>query len=86
MKSNLAGIREGLKYFGGVTQVLVVDKIGSAVNAADWFDPDINQEFYHFCSHHGTTVVTVRPKRPTDKNLIEVHPGVFWRWIRRSLR
>lgn len=82
----LAGIREGFKYFGGVTQVLVVDNTRCAVNAADWFDPDINQEFYNFCTHHGTTVVAARPKKPTDKNLIEVHLGVFWRWVRRRIR
>lgn len=82
----LAGIREGFKYFGGVTQLLVVDNTRCAVNEADWFDPDINQEFYNFCSHHSTTVMAARPGRPKDKNLIEVHLGVFWRWARRSLR
>lgn len=82
----LAGITEGFKYFGGVTQLLVVDNTRCAVNASDWFDPDINQEFYNFCSHHNTTVIAARPRSPKDKNLIEVHLGVFWRWVRRKLR
>lgn len=82
----LAGIREGFKYFGGSTQLLVVDNTRCAVNVADWFDPDINQEFYNFCSHYNTTVMAARPGRPKDKNLIEVHLGVFWRWVRRRLR
>lgn len=82
----LAGIREGFRYFGGATQLLVVDNTRCAVNQADWFDPDLNQEFYNFCSHHNTTVTAARPGRPTDKNLIEVHLGVFWRWARRRLR
>jgi len=82
----LAGIREGFKYFGGVTQILVVDNTRCAVNSADWFDPDINQEFYNFCHHYKTTVTAARPGRPKDKNLIEVHLGVFWRWARRRLR
>lgn len=82
----LTGIREGFKYFGGATQLLVVDNTRCAVNRADWFDPDVNQEFYNFCSHYNTTVTAARPGRPTDKNLIEVHLGVFWRWVRRRLR
>lgn len=81
-----AGIGEGFKYFGGATQLLVVDNTRCAVNAADWFDPDMNQEFYNFCSHHNTAVVAARPRRPKDKNLIEVHLGVFWRWVGRRLR
>lgn len=82
----LAGIREGFKYFGGVTQLLVVDNTRCAVNRADWFDADINQEFYNFCSHYKATVIAARPRSPKDKNLIEVHLGVFWRWVRRKLR
>jgi len=82
----LAGIRESFRYFGGVTQILVVDNTRCAVNEADWFDPDMNQEFYNFCGHYGTTVMAARPRRPTDKNLIEVHLGVFWRWVRRRFR
>jgi hypothetical protein len=59
-----AGIREGFKYFGGTTQLLVVDNARCALDKADWFDPDMNQEFYNFCSHHYTTVVAARPGRP----------------------
>ena len=82
----LAGVREGFGYFGGATQLLVVDNTRCAVDTADWFDPDMNQEFFNFCSHYNTTVTAARPGRPTDKNLIEVHLGVFWRWVRRRLR
>lgn len=82
----LAGVRGGFRYFGGVSSTLVVDNTRCAVNAADWFDPDLNQEFFNFCHHYGTALIAARPRRPTDKNLIEVHLGVFWRWARRRLR
>jgi hypothetical protein len=82
----LDGISSGFQYFGGATEILVVDNARVAVNRADWFDPDVNQEFYNFCSHFNTTVIPARPRRPKDKNLIEVHLGVFWRWVRRRLR
>lgn len=82
----LAGVRGGFHYAGGVTETLAVDNTRCAVNTADWFDPDLNQEFFNFCHHYGTALVAARPCRPTDKNLIEVHLGVFWRWVRRRLR
>lgn len=82
----LSGVRGGFQYFGGVTETLVVDNTRCAVNAADWFDPDLNQEFFNFCHHYGTSLIAARPRRPTDKNLIEVHLGVFWRWARRRLK
>ena len=82
----MSGISNAFAYFGGVTQILVVDNTRCAVKESDWFDPDLNQEFYNFCCHFKTTVIPARPRRPKDKNLIEVHLGVFWRWIRRRLR
>lgn len=82
----MSGIENGFNYFGGVTQTLIVDNTKAAVQRADWFDPDINQEFYNFCIHFGTSPIPTRAKRPKDKNLIEVHLGVFWRWVRRRLR
>ena len=47
-ESWLAGIESSLKCFSGVTATLVVDNIRCAVNRADWYDPDINQEFFSF--------------------------------------
>ena len=82
----LAGIRGAFEYFNGVTETLVVDNTRCAVNEADWFDPDVNREFFNFCTHYKTAMIAARPKRPTDKNLIEVHLGVFWRWVRRRIR
>ena len=82
----ISGIAVAFKYFGGVTQYLVVDNTRCAVDRADWFDPDINQEFSNFCRHYRVAIIAARPRRPKDKNLIEVHLGVFWRWIRRKVR
>jgi len=84
-ESWLSGIGESFRYFGGVTQTLIVDNTRCAVNRADWYDPDVNQEFFNFCNHQGTSMIAARPRRPKDKNLIEVHLGVFWRWARRRI-
>jgi hypothetical protein len=82
----LSGVRCGFRYIGGVSQTLVVDNTKCAVKTADWFDPDLNQEFFNFCHHYGTALIAARPRRPKDKNLIEVHLGVFWRWARRKIK
>lgn len=85
-ESWLGGIGAGFRYFGGVTRTLVVDNTRCAVNRADWYDPDLNQEFFNFCNYYDTAMVAARPRRPKDKNLIEVHLGVFWRWVRRRIK
>jgi transposase len=82
----MAGVTAGFQYFGGATELIVADNTRCAVKQSDWFDPDLNPEFYNFCLHHNTTLIAARPRRPKDKNLIEVHLGVFWRWVRRRLR
>ena len=82
----MEGVEKGFQYFGGCSELTVADNTRCAVKQADWFDPDLNPEFYNFCLHHKTTLLAARPRRPTDKNLIEVHLGVFWRWARRKLK
>jgi hypothetical protein len=82
----MSGVRSGFRYFSGVTETLVVDNAKAAVKEADWFDPDLNPEFFNFCHHYGAALIAARPKRPKDKNLIEVHLGVFWRWARRRIK
>jgi transposase len=67
----LSGIGSGFEYFGGVTKCLVVDNAKSLVSEANWWDPDLNPEFFKFCEHFGTAPVPARPGRPKDKNLIK---------------
>ena len=76
----LSGLQRSFEYFGGVTRLVCVDNAKAAVVRADWWDPDINPEFFRFCTHYGVAPVAARPRRPKDKNLIEGALGLFWRW------
>jgi transposase len=76
----LSGIDNGFRYFGGVPELLTVDNPKAMVTRADWWDPDLNPEFYKFCEHVGIAPVPARPSEPKDKNLIECLLGTFWRW------
>lgn len=82
----LSATAEAFRYFGGVPLTLVMDNAKANVTKAHRYDPDINKEFTHFCSHFGTAPIAARPCKPKDKNLIECLLGVFWRWARRRIK
>lgn len=82
----LRSIDEAYRYCGGVALTTVVDNAKAAVTRAHRYDPELNREFSHFCAHHGTAPLATRPRKPKDKNLIENHLGVFWRWAGRRVR
>jgi hypothetical protein len=79
-------IHNSFVYFEGVPKLITPDNMKGSVTKADWYDPDLNPDFSNFCEYYGTAAVPARPRRPTDKNLIEGALGIFWRWIRRKFR
>jgi len=79
-------IGKSYEYFGGVPHTTALDNTKPAVIKAHRYDPDLNPEFSHFCSHYGTAPLAMRPRKPKDKNLIENVLGVFWRWAGPKIR
>lgn len=69
-------------YFGGVPKILVMDNAKAMIQRADWWDPDHNPEFFKICEHFQIAATPARPRKPTDKNMIEGALGIFWRWAR----
>jgi len=60
-----------LKYIGGVPTALVPDCLKSAVTKGSKYEPELNQDYYDFASHYGTTILPARPYKPKDKALVE---------------
>lgn len=79
------GLDHCWRYFGGVPRLLVTDNPKAAVQKADWWDPDLNPEFFRLCEHFQIAATPARPRKPKDKNLIEGVLGIFWRWARPKL-
>ena len=70
------------KYFGGVTETAGIDNASVSVRRADFYDPDVNPEYWKFSKHFGFAPIPTEPGEPTHKAVIENALGVFWRWIR----
>lgn len=82
----LRSVSESFRYFGGIPLTTAFDNAKAAVHRPHRYDPDINREFQHFCEHFETAPLAMRPGQPKDKNLIENHLGVFWRWARSRIQ
>jgi len=65
------------KAFGGVSEYLVCDNLRSAVNKADWYDPDVNGTFLEYANHAGFAPIPARPRKPRDKGSVENHVNLM---------
>jgi len=54
-------------YFGGVPRILVPDNCKTAVQKADYYDPNINRTYGEMARHYGVAVIPARPRKPRDK-------------------
>ena len=70
------------RYFGGVPETVGIDNATVSVRRADFYDPDVNPEYWKFSEHFGFAPIPTAPGEPTHKAVIENLLGVFWRWVR----
>lgn len=75
-----------LRFFGGVSKVLVPDQLRSAVSKPSRVDPGINRTYAAFARHHGTTICPARPRKPKDKAKAENAVLIVQRWVLARLR
>jgi transposase len=78
--------RNALHYIGGVPKAIVPDCLKSAVTKSDWYEPEINPEYFDFARHYGTAILPARPYRPKDKALVEGSVRIVYSWIFARLR
>ena len=74
------------EYFGGVTQVIVIDNLRSGVARACRYEPDLNPSYQDFAAHYGVAVLPARVRKPRDKAKAEVAVQGIERWILAPLR
>ena len=67
-----------LKYFGGVTPIIICDNCKQAVLAnTDWIQPDLNKDYAEWAEHNGTTVLPAKVRRPKYKSHVENAVGIL---------
>jgi transposase len=64
-------LENAFRYFGGVTQTLVIDNLRAAVTKADWYEPELNPKVAEFARYYGTLILPTRPAQPRHKGKVE---------------
>ncbi|NQW45265.1 MAG: IS21 family transposase [Deltaproteobacteria bacterium] len=78
----LIATQGAFRYFGGVTETVGIDNATVSIKRADFYDPDVNFEYWKFSKYFDFAPVPTEPGKPTHKAVIENLLGVFWRWMR----
>jgi transposase len=73
-------------YFGGVPQAVVPDNLKSAVNTPNFYEPEINPEYFDFARHYQTVILPARPNHARDKAMVEGAVKIVYAWIFAALR
>jgi transposase len=63
--------RNGLTFFGGVPQRIVIDNLKAAIIRACWDDPLVQQSYRECAEHYGFLISPCRPGRPEHKGKVE---------------
>jgi transposase len=58
-------------HFGGLPHAIVLDNLKAAVEAPDWYDPELNPKLRAFADHYGLAILPTRPRTPRHKGKIE---------------
>ncbi|CAO0823709.1 hypothetical protein DFAR_3850017 [Desulfarculales bacterium] len=79
--------QQAFQCFGGMTELIVIDKLKSVVSKAYRYEPDINPIYQEMAAHYVTAVLPARVRKPRDKAKAEVG-GVqlVEKWILAALR
>jgi len=54
-------------FFGGVSEIVVIDNLRSGVSKAHKYEPDINLSYLEMANHYGVAVIPARVRASKDK-------------------
>ncbi len=77
----IEGIRNAMRYMGGVPQAIVPDNLKSAVIKAHRYEPTINPALASFAEHYTTVIMPTRVRKPRDKALVEGMVSIIYQEI-----
>ena len=67
----IEGLEAAWEYFGGITEILIVDNMSPAVDKADRYNPRINKTFLEYAQHRGFIVDPTNSGHARGKPIIE---------------
>ena len=63
--------QHGFEYFGGVSQIVVLDNLKAGVIKPDFYEPVFQHQYAQMLTHYGSAPITARVRRPQDKGKVE---------------
>jgi len=67
-----------LRYFGGVTPIVVCDNCKQAVTVnKDWIEPELNKDYAEWAEHNKTIILPAKVKKPKFKSSVENAVGIL---------
>ncbi|CAO0824267.1 hypothetical protein DFAR_550013 [Desulfarculales bacterium] len=72
--------QRSFQFFGGVTELMVIDNLKSEVSKACRYEPDINPIYQEMAAHYGTAILQARVRKPRNKAKAEVGGQLVERW------
>jgi transposase len=82
----ITSVENALHFFGGVPAAIVPDNLKSAVIKSNRYEPTLNETFYDFAEHYGTTILPARSYKPRDKSLVEGMVKILYTRVYSALR
>lgn len=82
----ITSVENALHFFGGVPAAIVPDNLKSAVIKSNKYEPTLNETFYDFAEHYGTTILPARSYKPRDKSLVEGMVKILYTRVYSALR
>lgn len=76
----------GVRFFGGVPELVVPDNPRALISVADRYEPEVTLAAQRCAEHFGTAILPARPRHPQDKAKVEVGVQIVERWILARLR
>ena len=74
------------EFFGGVSEVVVIDNLKSGVKKTCRYDPEMNPAYADLAQHYEVTVLPARVRKPQDKSKVENGVQQIERWALAPLR
>jgi len=85
-ESWIAAHVETFKHLGGLPKVAVPDNCKTAVSKANYYDPELNKEYYDLALYYNIAIIPARVRAPRDKGQVESSIGWLETWLLGWLR
>lgn len=82
----LYGIGEAIRYFGGVSKIVLSDNMRTLVTRSNRYEPVFTDLCHQLSVHYGNVFQATRPAKPRDKGMVEGHVKIVYQQVYAPLR